>query len=147
VTSLGPAYPGGAPHSRGRYTDTSEAAAKSIDPDRLTGLQSRVLEALRAVRSEGRTADELAEELREYRYTIAPRLRELVLLGWVDDSHERRPSPRGSSAIVYVARMTRRPPRQKAPTQRERLEARVKELEETVDALVRQIGGVQRRLL
>lgn len=138
MSGLGPAYPGGAPYTRG--SDTSEAAARAISQERLTDLQERVLSALRAVRSEGLTADEVAEKLGQYRYTVATRLTELVRLGWADDSHQRRPTPRGGSAIVYVARLERRPPAPRRPTRFQQLEQRIGALEKRLAELLAKPG-------
>lgn len=148
MSGLGPVYSGGAPHGRGHYSATSEAAAKGVETDRLTRLQARVLSALRRAEAEGRTADELAVELDEYRYTIAPRLTELVRLGWIDDAKCTRPTPRGKETIVFVARAVRRetvlPARM--TRLRPRLEQRVAALEKIVEELLAKVGGVQPRM-
>jgi len=98
----GPAYPGGAPHSRGRFTDTSWFAARSIPEDRLNQLQVRTLNLLRERGDAGATNEEASEMLGEYLYTIAPRVRELVLHGLVVDSGMRRPSSRNRPMIVWT---------------------------------------------
>lgn len=147
MSEFGSAYSGGAPHSRGRYTPTSESAARSIEPV-LSDLQKRILARLLCAGAEGMTADEVAEALDLYRYTAAPRLRELVLLGWADDAGRTRPTPRGKASIVFVARTERRAPALRTPLKRrEKLEQRLAALEEEVAELRRTIGGAQRRLL
>lgn len=115
----GPSYPGGAPHSRGRYTDTSHAAALAIT-ERLTPLQAKALTAFRAAGAVGLTDDELAVATGEYRYTIAPRRRELVMHGWLEDTGARRPTSRHRFAIVWRARAERLSPEERETSRQRR---------------------------
>lgn len=96
---LGFAYPTGAPHHTGPGArDTEAEAAASQTASKVTALQRRVLDALA---ERWLTAEELAEALDVYLYTVAPRVTELCRLGLVADSGERRLTGRKRRAIVW----------------------------------------------
>lgn len=81
---------------RARGTDTSSAAAQSVDADTLRG------ECLQALRDIGPlTADECAEYLGCDKLAIRPRFSELRRMGKVEDSNKRRRNTSGKSAIVW----------------------------------------------
>jgi DNA-binding MarR family transcriptional regulator len=77
--------------ARARASDpgTSHAAARRI-ADRLSGLQARVLDALRECGTRGATTHELADMLRLDLVTVSPRLKPLELAGRVVRTTERR---------------------------------------------------------
>ena len=88
-----------APFVRG--SDTSEAAAESIEPSVPT-LQACVFACFVAA-SSGLTCDEAEQETGLRHQTASARIRELVLLGAIHDSGRRRKTSSGRSARVYVA--------------------------------------------
>lgn len=76
--------------------DTSEAAAESIEP---THLRRAVLTCFGTT---GRTCDEVEVLLDLRHQTASARIRELVMLGFLKDSGERRATRSGRQARVYV---------------------------------------------
>jgi predicted ArsR family transcriptional regulator len=89
------------PHAPGySEPDTSKAAAKSMEPH-MGRLQAEVLKALKAC---PRTADELERDLGLRTPTVTARVRELVLLGKVEDSGARRKTRSGRNAKVWRAK-------------------------------------------
>ena len=80
--------------------DTSGAAADSIRPI-LNHLQEAVLDVLRDAPG-GMTCDSVEAALSGRHQTISARVRELVLLGEIEDSGERRKTRSGRTARVYV---------------------------------------------
>jgi hypothetical protein len=91
---------GAAPFVKG--SDTSEAAAESIEPVAET-LAWYVLEYVRVRAGYGATRDEVSRELDIPISTVNPRMRELVLKGFVKDSGRRRKTVSGRQAAVMVA--------------------------------------------
>lgn len=83
-------------------SDTSWYAAHSIPKARLSSLKRQILGYLRSLHPRGATDDELSTALNEYRYTVAPRRRWLVVAGLVVDSGVRRTGPRGRKQVVWL---------------------------------------------
>ena len=81
--------------------DTERAAAAMVYP-RTGTLRHLALHALALNNANGLTHGELAVITGKRHYSIAPRVTELVELGWVIDSGRRRPTDTGSPAIVWV---------------------------------------------
>lgn len=77
-------------------------AAERMRPDAPT-LRAKVLVTIRAAGVGGMTADECAESMRESVLAIRPRCTELVKLGALRRSGERRRNRSGVSASVLVA--------------------------------------------
>jgi hypothetical protein len=101
----------GAHHAHGG--DTERRAAWEVMP--ASGSQRlRVLEAIDNAGSEGRTDQELEDELDIQRPSAGNRRGELMTGGWVRDSGRRRPTRSGKDAVVWVltdagaARLTNR---------------------------------------
>jgi predicted ArsR family transcriptional regulator len=80
-----------------RYTDTSQAAAQSVDAKTL---QKLVVGAL--AQYGPMTADETAGKLGRNILSIRPRLSELRAQDRVRDTGERRPNASGRSAAVFA---------------------------------------------
>jgi len=80
-------------------SDTSEEAAALVD--HIT-LRERVLNCLAAAAPDGLTYDEIQVELDVIQSTISARVRELLLLGKIKDSGERRLTRYKRKARVYV---------------------------------------------
>jgi hypothetical protein len=89
-------YDGNPPHVN---TDTSFAAAKSIEPS-ITRL-ARMVKAF-VIKRDGATCDEVEVALGLTHQTASARIRELVLRGQVHDGGERRKTRSGRSAIVWI---------------------------------------------
>lgn len=87
-------------HTQG--SDTEYAAARSVA--NVTGaLRSKVLQLLKDTGARGLTDDEGGALMDGDRLTFGRRRNELADLGLVKDSGERRKTPRGRSAVVWVA--------------------------------------------
>jgi len=80
-------------------SDTSQAAAESIDAP---GLRAKALRILRAA-PDGLTSDELETITGWPHQTASARLRELVIAGDAWDSPDRRPTRHGRQATVRRA--------------------------------------------
>jgi hypothetical protein len=93
-------YGGTPPHVRGSVT--SLLAAERIAPIAGT-MQARVLAVVRQAGEDGATCDEVEQSLGGRHQSISARIRELVLLGWVEDSGRERPTRSRRHAVVYVA--------------------------------------------
>lgn len=93
-------YRGKAPFVKG--SDTSEAAAESIEP-RKGNYQYEVLRYIRQMRSWGSTADQVEEKLGIPLNTVRPRLRELEDMGFIVKTPTKRPTRSGRGARVYVS--------------------------------------------
>ncbi len=93
--------PEAAPAVRG--SDTSEAAAEAVAP-RTGKLRELVLYYIRRQGPRGATDPEIAEGLGMLSDTARARRCELRDRGLIVDSGERRDTPRGRSAVVWVAR-------------------------------------------
>ena len=94
-----PALYGGAPPSVEQ--DTSAIAAGSVRTD--TGrLRESVRTMIRWCHDFGATCDEVEQALNLSHQTAGPRIRELVQLGLVKDSGQRRPTRSGRGAIVWI---------------------------------------------
>lgn len=94
-----PLYDGTPPHVRG--SDTSLAAAEAIEPHVGTQ-QARALAVVRAALA-GATCDEVEALTGGRHQGISARLRELVQLGKIVDSGQRRATRSGRQARIYVA--------------------------------------------
>jgi len=81
--------------------DTERAAAELVAP-RSGTWRWRVLLAVARAGASGRTDWELHTELGGLLYTVAPRRHELARDGWIEDSGERRRTPSGTEAVVWV---------------------------------------------
>ena len=81
--------------------DTERAAAELVAP-RSGTWRWRVLLAVARAGASGRTDWELHSELGGLLYTVAPRRHELARDGWIVDSGERRRTPSGVDAVVWV---------------------------------------------
>jgi hypothetical protein len=82
-------------------TDTEKITAALMTP-RAGTLRERALIALHSAGDAGLTDHELSERTGVYLYSIAPRRSELVRLGWVEDSGQRRITPQKAHAVVWV---------------------------------------------
>lgn len=82
-----------------RPTDTSRAAAKSVDADTLR--QQCLVALCEWGYGGGLTADECADVLSESPLAIRPRLSELRRMDKVEDSGHRRSNTSGKKAIVW----------------------------------------------
>ena len=82
-------------------TDTSKAAADHIAPD-LNRIQLLALAQIRQAGERGMTADECAEALHMWPFTVRPRCTELGRKGIIRDSGKRRKNVTGRMAIVWV---------------------------------------------
>jgi len=81
--------------------DTERAAAYAVMPN--VGTQRmRVLVAIALAGDDGRTDQELEDELEMRRPSPGNRRGELVLGGWVRDSGRRRPTHSGGPANVWI---------------------------------------------
>jgi hypothetical protein len=89
-----------APFVRG--SDTSEAAARAIEPD-MNALQQKVLAHLRGCSALGATDDEMQRALAMNPSTQRPRRIELVNKGLVVDSGMKRRTGSGRWAVVWIA--------------------------------------------
>lgn len=83
------------------YSDTSWFAAHSIPTKRITRIKRAVLNLLRD-RPLGLSDDQIATELKEWLYTVAPRRKWLVDAGLVADSGRRVAGPRGRPVTVWM---------------------------------------------
>ena len=92
-------YGGMPPHQVGR--DTSLEAAKKVKP-LVGGKAAQVLDCLRKAGDRGLTDREIQRALVMPVSTEVPRRRELVLKGLVKDSGQRRRTPTGYKATVWV---------------------------------------------
>lgn len=89
-----------APHVRS--SDTSKAAARSIEPQ-LGRLQGKVLEVIQRRAALGATTDEVEFVLAMSHQTVSARVKELRDKGLIRDKGTRRPTRSGRAAVVYVA--------------------------------------------
>jgi len=106
------------PYTKG--SDTSKAAADSME-SRAPTIRKEVYDFIVSRGERGATDDEIAASLNLRHQTASPRRRNLVLMGAVHRTEERRPTRSGHSATVWIAtpgmdvrRPRGRPP--KAPT-------------------------------
>lgn len=81
-------------------SDTSEAAADSIEGS-VTALRKKVLEAI-AGAEDGATCDQIEVALHMRHQTASARVRELALMGYIEDTGVRRPTRSGRTARVYA---------------------------------------------
>lgn len=86
-----------------RDSETSRAAAASLDDDRIANLRELVYRTIRAERQGGLTDLEIQALLGLEGSTERPRRIELVQAGRVVDSGRRRLTPRHKWAVVWVA--------------------------------------------
>lgn len=82
--------------------DTSRKAAVYV-AERVNALRGRSFAVVSAAGSYGRTADEVADILDETVLSIRPRFTELLRLGKIRDSGQRRKNESGRSAKVWIA--------------------------------------------
>jgi predicted ArsR family transcriptional regulator len=81
-------------------SDTSAAAADSLDDDVLGRLRQSIYRLLKNSPA-GRTCDEIEELLGLRHQTASARLRELQLGGWIQASNHKRLTRSGRQARVY----------------------------------------------
>ena len=81
-------------------TDTSRDAARSIKPGAIT-LRARVFDYIEGMGLSGATDHEIVEALGMQLQTVNPRRNELVNLGLIVDSGDRRKTPSGRKAKVW----------------------------------------------
>lgn len=87
-----------------RGSDTSEAAAKSLNPKALSDLCQRICRYV-AAHFNGVTSEEIQIALGLTHQNCSARTTELVLKGWLVDSGERRMTTSGRAArVLKVAR-------------------------------------------
>jgi hypothetical protein len=82
--------------------DTSEAAGASLVG--IAGQVRQIIYAHLQASLRGRTCEEIEQALNLRHQTTSARLRELVLLGLVEDTGRRRLTSSGRSARVYAVR-------------------------------------------
>ncbi len=99
-------YAGRMPSEAG--SETSQAAAASIKKD-ASRLRNIVLDSFRAAGSAGLTSNEVELKLGMRQSTASARVRELVLLGWLEEAGERKTAS-GRTAKVFTARSEPKPP-------------------------------------
>lgn len=92
-------YGGTAPFEAG--SETSRAAAQAITPGAPT-LRTLVLTEIGLAGGHGMTDKELEAKTNLGHETASARRRELVLLGLVRDSGQKRKTPSGRNAVVWV---------------------------------------------
>lgn len=85
---------------------TSVEAAAAVDPARSQTLRDRMLAIIRG-REDGATRDELAALLGIPIQTVCPRVDELIHMGDVVQTADRRPTRSGRSAFILRARAGR----------------------------------------
>jgi transcription initiation factor IIE alpha subunit len=85
-----------------RGSDTSLAAALSIEPDIRGRLRIMVYQFILARGAHGATDDEMEAELEMKGSTVRPRRRELEVQNAVIDSGKRRMTRSGRSAAVWI---------------------------------------------
>jgi predicted transcriptional regulator len=89
-----------AKHAAG--SETSHAAAESIEGAVLNEMQLRVLETI--IDSPGMTCDEVEVKLDPMPHqTVSARINELRNTGYIEESGEQRNTRRGRKAVVYKA--------------------------------------------
>jgi hypothetical protein len=93
-----PSYSRGTAAGASRLSDTSQAAAASIQSD-LAARQARVLNVIRD--RAGATCFEVASDIGTALHRVSGRIRELVLRDLVYDSGERRTAPSGRTVTVW----------------------------------------------
>jgi len=102
VTDTRKPWQGGPPAPAVFGSDTSEAAARSMDAT-APSLRLDVLMAIQAAGNRGLTDDEIEVKLGLRHQTASARRRELVQAGLVLDSRQRRPTRSGRQASVWIA--------------------------------------------
>jgi hypothetical protein len=91
------------PESPGfKRSGPSELAARKIAP-RAGSLRARVLSHFVANHPRTYTADEIARSLKISEFSARPRLTELKLLGWLEETAQRRPNASGCQATAMRA--------------------------------------------
>ena len=93
-------YGGHAPFVAG--SDTSEAAAKSIDCS-AESIRAQVMKMIADSRNIGLTCDEIEKRTDWRHQTVSARIRELSLMEKIKDSGDRRKTRSGRTARIYVA--------------------------------------------
>jgi hypothetical protein len=96
-----PSYSRGTAAGASRLSDTSQAAAASIQPD-LAARQARVLAVIED--RAGATCFEIASDIGTALHRVSGRIRELVIRGLVYDSGCRRLAPSGRSVVIWKAK-------------------------------------------
>jgi predicted transcriptional regulator len=81
--------------------DTSESAADSMT-GHVTALRAKVLQQIKTMRDA--TCDEVEAKLGMSHQTASARIRELSLMGFIEDTGTRRKTRSGRSARVYVCK-------------------------------------------
>lgn len=86
-----------------RHSDTSKAAAKSIEPTSGT-MRAIVLAFIRGRGASGATCEEIEINMGMKHQTASARVRELAQAGLIRDSGERRNTSSGRPATMWRAR-------------------------------------------
>lgn len=93
----------GEAHARRDDPSTSHAAAKAVEGESATAMESAVLCALQ-INPQGLTTHEIVDFTAIEYGSVTPRIKPLVRKGWVVDSGERRiPAGRSKAGIVWKA--------------------------------------------
>lgn len=93
----------GYPQSPGyRAQPTSAEAARAVAPF-AANVRDQIMAAFRAAGANGLTADEAGAKVGVDPFTARPRVTELLRMGLICKSSDRRPSSNGRSSIVWVA--------------------------------------------
>jgi predicted transcriptional regulator len=100
---------GDAPYARG--SDTSKAAAESLDATTLTRLRRAVFNVIAASNDRGATCDEIEVALNRTHQTVSARVNELAQkFGLIEDSGKRRRTRSRRDAVVYQVKV--KPPKE-----------------------------------
>ena len=93
------------PHKPGfKARATSRTAAKSVEA-KAAPLRDRVYEIIKKAGRRGITADEAADALDVSILSVRPRVSELAVMNWLEDTMQRRANKgSGKHAIVWRAR-------------------------------------------
>jgi hypothetical protein len=84
-------------------SDTSRAAADSVS-ESAAAMRAKVYNHVVLAQVWGSTCDEVEEALNMRHQTVSARVRELVLMGLIADSGQRRKTRSGRSAAVWIRR-------------------------------------------
>lgn len=90
---------GPATHSPGH---TTERTAALLAMPRAGTIRAKIIEKLYATTRQGLSAEQLAQRTGIYLYSLAPRIPELVRMGWVEDTGLRGDSSRGRDVIFWA---------------------------------------------
>lgn len=86
-----------------RHSETSRAAAESLEPEKLNRLQAEILDVLKAWPT-GLTDEEIQRFLKMNPSTQRPRRIELFRKGLIYQADEKRKTSSGRKAAVWIAK-------------------------------------------